>query len=79
VDNAALRLWLSSSFDARCVDMESAAVAQVAESNGVPFIAFRSLSDLAGGDPGANQAPVFFQFAADNSAAAVRAFLRAAP
>jgi adenosylhomocysteine nucleosidase len=77
VDNAALRSWLSQSLEARCVDMESAAVAQVAAADGVPFIAFRSLSDLAGGDPGANQARVFFQLAADNSAAAVRAFLRA--
>ena len=44
-------------------------------SNDTPFIAFRSLSDLAGGDPGANQAPVFFQLASDNSAAVVQRFL----
>lgn len=79
VDNAELRAWLSSAFDAEAVDMESAAVAQVAYANGVPFIAFRSLSDLAGGEPGANQARTFFQLAADNSAVVVRAFLAAAP
>lgn len=78
VDNAALRGWLASAFAAEAVDMESAAVAQVAYANRVPFIAFRSLSDLAGGDPGANQARTFFRLAADNSATVVRAFLAAA-
>jgi adenosylhomocysteine nucleosidase len=79
VDNAAFRAWAFSAFGARVLDMESAAVAQAAYVNGVPFIAFRSLSDLAGGDPGQNQAPVFFQLASDNSAAVVRAFLKALP
>ena len=79
VDNAALRAWAASVFQAKVLDMESAAVAQVALVNGTPFIAFRSLSDLAGGDPGANQAPVFFQLASDNSAAVVRAFVAALP
>ncbi|WP_372782270.1 5'-methylthioadenosine/S-adenosylhomocysteine nucleosidase [Phenylobacterium sp.] len=79
VDNAALRGWAASAFQAKVLDMESAAVAQVALVNGTPFIAFRSLSDLAGGDPGANQAPVFFQLASDNSAAVVRAFVAALP
>lgn len=51
----------------------------VAYANDVPFIAFRSLSDLAGGDPGPNQARTFFQLAADNSATLARAFLAAAP
>ena len=79
VDNAALRGWAYSTFSAEVLDMESAAVAQVALSNGTPFIAFRSLSDLAGGDPGANQARTFFQLASDNSAAVVRAFVAALP
>ena len=57
----------------------AAAVAQVAYLNKTPFIAFRSLSDLAGGDPGQNQARTFFQIASDNSAAVVQAFLRALP
>ena len=47
--------------------------------SGTPFIVFRSLSDLAGGDPSQNQERVFFQLAADNSATVVRAFLRALP
>ncbi|THD63728.1 5'-methylthioadenosine/S-adenosylhomocysteine nucleosidase [Phenylobacterium sp.] len=79
VDNAALRAWAYSTFSAKVLDMESAAVAQVALVNGMPFIAFRSLSDLAGGDPGANQAMTFFQLASDNSAAVVRAFVAALP
>ena len=79
VDNAALRGWAYATFSAEVLDMESAAVAQVALVNGTPFIAFRSLSDLAGGDPGANQARTFFQLASDNSAAVVRAFVAALP
>ena len=79
VDNAALRGWAYSAFQARVLDMETAAIAQVAYANGTPFIGFRSLSDLAGGDPGSNQANVFFQLASDNSAAVVRAFVRALP
>ncbi len=79
VDNAELRAWAFTTFDAKVLDMESAAVAQVAYVNKTPFIAFRSLSDLAGGDAGQNQAPIFFQLAADNSATVVRAFLKALP
>jgi adenosylhomocysteine nucleosidase len=79
VDNAGLRSWLYETYSARVLDMESAAVAQVAYVNGTPFIAFRSLSDLAGGDAGENQARTFFQLASDNSAAVVEAFLSALP
>ena len=79
VDNAALRAWAFKTFDAKVLDMESAAVGQAAYVNDVPFIAFRSLSDLAGGDPGANQARTFFQLASDNSAAMVKAFVAALP
>lgn len=59
--------------------MESAAVAHVAYINRTPFIAFRSLSDLAGGGKGENEMGTFFQLAADNSAAVVVAFLKALP
>lgn len=79
VDNAALRAWAFSTFQARVLDMETAAVGQVAYANGVPFVGFRSLSDLAGGDPGRNQANIFFGLASDNSAAVVRAFIKALP
>jgi adenosylhomocysteine nucleosidase len=77
VDNAAIRDWAFATFQARVLDMESAAVAHVAYANATPFIAFRSLSDLAGGDPEHNQARTFFQLASENSAAVVLAFLEA--
>lgn len=79
VDNAALRQYVFTTFQAQVLDMESSAVAQVAYVNKTPFIAFRSLSDLAGGGDGPNQVGLFFQLAADNSAAVVRAFLKAMP
>jgi adenosylhomocysteine nucleosidase len=77
VDNAAFRDYTFRTFDANVLDMETAAVAHVAYSNGVPFIAFRSLSDLAGGGEGENQIGTFFQIAADNSAQVLLAFLAA--
>lgn len=75
VDNAAFREYVYKTFKARVLDMESAAVAAVAFANGVPFIAFRSLSDLAGGDHGTNEIRTFFQLASDNSAIVVQRFL----
>ena len=58
-------------------DLASAScdTATVAYANGLPFIAFRSLSDLAGGDSGANELTTFFQLASDNSASVVQQFL----
>jgi adenosylhomocysteine nucleosidase len=77
VDDAEYRGWLWTAFEANAVDMETAAVALVAADRSIPFIAFRSLSDLAGGGPGANEIDTFFQLAADNAAAVVIAFLEA--
>jgi len=77
VDDAEYRELLWDRFHANAVDMETAAVGRVAAKRGVPYIAFRSLSDLAGGGPGANQIDVFFQLAADNAAVVVLAFLEA--
>jgi adenosylhomocysteine nucleosidase len=79
VDNTAFREYAYKTFGARVLDMESAAVAQVAYANETPFIAFRSLSDLAGGGAGPNEMGTFFQLASDNSAAFVREFLRQLP
>ncbi len=75
VDNAQFRQYVFATFKAEVLDMESAAVATVAYANGVPFIIFRSLSDLAGGGEGANAIQTFFQLASDNSAAVVQRFL----
>lgn len=77
VDNADFRRYVFDTFEAKVLDMESASVAQVAYTNDVPFIAIRSLSDLAGGGEGENELGTFFQFAAQNSARMVRAFLAA--
>jgi adenosylhomocysteine nucleosidase len=77
VDDPEYRNWLWATFEANAVDMETAAVARVASERGVPYIAFRSLSDLAGGGPGANEIDTFFQLAADNAASVVLAFLTA--
>lgn len=79
VDNADYREWVWQTFHADALDMETAAVAQVAYQNRVPYIAFRSLSDLAGGGAGRNEVRIFGRLAADNSAALVLAFLKALP
>jgi len=76
VDNAKFREYTFATFQANVLDMETSAVAQVAYANQVPYIAFRSLSDLAGGGEGENEIGTFFQVAADNSAKVVMAFLR---
>ena len=77
VDNARFREWVWQTFAADALDMETAAVAVVAYENRVPFIAFRSLSDLAGGGPGQNEVRVFGRLAAENSAAVVIEYLKA--
>ncbi len=75
VDNAEYRTWVFNTFKAECLDMESAAVAHVAYVNHIPFIAFRSLSDLAGGGDGKNELKTFFKLAADNAAHVLIRFL----
>lgn len=77
VDNAAFREWVFETFGARVLDMETAAIAHVVYANEVPFIAFRSLSDLAGGGEGENEMATFLSLAATNSAEVVKAFLAA--
>lgn len=78
-DNAEWRDYLHDAWGARVLDMESAAVAQVAYANEVPVIVFRSLSDLAGGDAGENRMIAFMALASVNSADVVRAFVAALP
>lgn len=75
VDNAEFREYIFKSFESHVVDMESAAVAQVSHANSLPFIAFRSLSDLAGGGPGENEIGLFLSISAENSTAMLQAFL----
>ena len=79
IDNADFREYSFKTFGARVLDMESAAVAHVAFANDVPFIAIRSLSDLAGGGKDENQMENFIGLAAGNAAAVVKALLQAIP
>jgi len=78
IDNIEKRQWLSEQFQALVTDMETASVAQVCIANAVPFIAFRSASDLAGGSGSAtaeDELEQFFTVAADNSSKVVMRFL----
>ena len=77
MDNKTFREYTFKTFRANVLDMETAAVGMVAYSNGVPYIAFRSLSDLAGGGDGENEMGTFMGIAADNSAKVLLAFLSA--
>jgi adenosylhomocysteine nucleosidase len=79
IDQVEKRLWLSEKFGALTTDMESTAVAQVCKANGIPFIIFRSASDLAGGsgsESAREEISQFFEVAADNSAQVVMSFLK---
>ncbi|WP_092749625.1 5'-methylthioadenosine/S-adenosylhomocysteine nucleosidase [Acinetobacter boissieri] len=77
MDNAALRQFASDTFKANVVDMESAAIGHVAYVNSVPFIVFRSVSDLAGGGAGENEEGTFFALAAKNSSQLVIQYVKA--
>lgn len=91
VDNARYRRFLATTLnfdeqgnrnantDVLVVDMETTASAMVAYSNNVPFIAVRSVSDLAGGGEAAaaTQIGTFFALAAENQARVVFALLNA--
>lgn len=76
--NADYRAYLQAQLQAQAVDMETAALAQVAYANGVPFIAMRSVSDLAGGQDH-TQVGAFFGsgLAEANEARVTLAFLAA--
>ena len=54
LDNANYREWIFRVWQARCTDMESTALAQVAYANRKPALIIRGLSDLAGGQHGKN-------------------------
>ncbi len=79
IDQVEKREWLKENLDAEIVDMESAAVVQVAKINGVPVLVVRSCSDLAGGSGSStarDEIQEFFEVAADNSAGFVLEFLK---
>jgi adenosylhomocysteine nucleosidase len=66
---------LFSSFGGKAVDMESAAVAQVAEAFGAPWLIIRALSDLAGEDSRLD----FQAFASEAARTAAAAVLKSLP
>lgn len=79
IDSREKRLWLNQEFAALVTDMESSAVAQVCAVNGLPFIIFRSASDLAGGsgsETAREELGQFFEIAARNSSTVVMMFLQ---
>jgi adenosylhomocysteine nucleosidase len=73
---AATRERLFDGFGGKAIDMESGAVAQVAEAFGVPWLIIRALSDLAGEDSRLNFA-AFVEQAAGRAAALVLSLLPA--
>jgi adenosylhomocysteine nucleosidase len=77
--DAAYRRYLFEQLQGRSFDMETAALAHVAHANQVPYIAFRSLSDLAGGDPFDAEAAALFSsgLAERNASEVTLGFLRA--
>jgi len=82
IDQKEKREYLKEKFNAQIVDMESAAVVQVANINGIPVLVIRSCSDLAGGsgsETAAEELREFFKVAADNSANFVLELLKNSP
>jgi len=78
IDNRDKRIWLNEKFEGMITDMESSAVAHICTANDIPFIIFRSASDLAGGsgsDTAGDELERFFEVAADNSSRMVMKFL----
>ena len=78
LDNSNYRNYLSQILSAVSVDMETAAFAHVAYANGIPFLAFRALSDQAGGTDYKDVAAFFGSGLAEtNESRVTLAFLRA--
>ena len=75
VDNAKFRTILYDAWKAQSVDMETAAVAMTAVTNNVPFIAFRSISDFAGGSEQANEGTIFEKLAVSNALTILKGFI----
>ncbi|MEO0392682.1 MAG: 5'-methylthioadenosine/adenosylhomocysteine nucleosidase [Pseudomonadota bacterium] len=71
----ATRRRLFDEFNAQAIEMEGAAVAQIAERFGVDYLVIRALSDLAGADSHLDF-PTFLHDAADIAATITRAVLR---
>ncbi|KAJ9168309.1 hypothetical protein P3X46_019852 [Hevea brasiliensis] len=80
LDNAAYRSFIYDKFNVSPVEMETAAVALICLQQKIPFIAFRAVSDLAGGGSAhSNEADTFTSLAANNSVAVVLEFIKRLP
>ena len=82
IDSKEKRIWLVEKFKAMVTDMESTAVAQVCVANDLPFIVFRSASDLAGGsgsETARAELDEFYKIAAGNASNVVIAYLANMP
>ena len=77
--NPDYRKYLFENLQANSFEMETAGLAHVAYANGVPYIAFRSLSDLAGGEAFDPDVVALFSsgLAEANGSAVTLAFLEA--
>jgi adenosylhomocysteine nucleosidase len=76
LDNAEYRKFVFQVWQARCLDMETTAYAHVCYTNGVPFLAVRALSDLAGGQEGKNVIDDHESTSSVNAVRVLRAILR---
>jgi adenosylhomocysteine nucleosidase len=79
IANPSYREYVFATIGAEVVDMETAALAQVAYANDIPYLAFRSVSDLAGGGEDGASVGAFFGsgLAEANEARVALAFLAA--
>ena len=76
--NPDYRRYVFNTIRAVSVDMETTAFVHVAYANEIPFIAFRSLSDLAGGDDFTDVSALFASgLAESNSSRVTLGFLEA--
>ena len=66
--------FISEKFDAKCCDMESAAIAQVCVANNMPFGIIRTISDTASGDVADYED--FEEMSAQTAAQIVTSFLK---
>eukprot|EP01006_Ploeotia_vitrea_P028752 TRINITY_DN61390_c0_g1_i1.p1 TRINITY_DN61390_c0_g1~~TRINITY_DN61390_c0_g1_i1.p1 ORF type:complete len:365 (+),score=31.41 TRINITY_DN61390_c0_g1_i1:40-1134(+) len=84
VDNAEWAAELFSFYERNnlrtsSVDMETAAAAIACFTNDVPFLAFRSVSDLAGGGDQSNEIDLFFGLASTNAFRVLKALVAGLP
>ena len=76
MDNAEFRKFIYDTWQSDSVDMESTAIAHVCWANHVPFLIVRSMSDLAGGEPGEDLKPEFVAMAEKNAARILNEILK---